>query len=98
MSAKVQLDEALELALKLSAKERVQLIERLAMSIEREIEDGESSAKPITEHWGKNLLSLVDELGPIELVHPEIDDPTEWVRQIRREQEADRGLDWGQDE
>jgi len=88
------LDEALALALKLSPKERIQLIERVASSVEREIE----VPPPSEEHWGKNLLRLLDEQGEIELVHPEIDDPVEWVRQIRREQEINRGLDWGQDE
>ena len=94
MSDTTLLDEALELALKLSPKERIQLIERVASSVEREIE----VAPPSEEHWGQNLLRLLDELGPIEMVHPEIDDPVEWVKQVRREQEIQRGLDWGQDE
>jgi hypothetical protein len=49
------------------------------------------------EHWGKNLLRLLDEVGPIELVHPEIEDPVEWVKTIRREERQRRLGDWGDD-
>ncbi len=94
MSDSTLLDEAFALALRLSPKERIQLIERVASSVEREIE----RTPPGKEHWGQNLLRLLDELGPIEMVHPEIEDPVEWVKQVRREQEIQRGLDWGQDE
>jgi hypothetical protein len=38
-----------------------------------------------TEHWGQNLLRLLDELEPIETAHPEIEDPVEWVKTMRRE-------------
>ena len=51
-------------------------------------------AVPTDEPWGKNLVRMLDEAGPIELVHPEIEDATEWVKQIRRDQDAQRGLNW----
>ncbi len=92
MNDPTQLNEALELALKLSPKERIQLIERVASSVERDIEP----APPSTEHWGQKLVRLLDELGPIELVHPEIDDPVEWVKQIRRDEREQRLGDWGE--
>lgn len=44
------------------------------------------------EHWGQSLLRLLDELGPIETAHPEIEDPVEWVKTMRRE-ELQRRLD-----
>jgi hypothetical protein len=49
-------------------------------------------------HWGRNLLRLLDELGPIDLIHPEIEDPVDWVKQIRREQDQRRLGDWGKAE
>lgn len=49
------------------------------------------------EHWGKNLIRLLDEIGPIEMVHPEIEDPVEWVKTIRREERQRRLGDWGDD-
>lgn len=50
------------------------------------------------EHWGKNLLRLLDEIGPIELIYPEIEDPVEWVKQIRKDQQQRRLGDWGHNE
>ncbi len=94
MTDAILLDEVLALALKLPTRQRLQLIEQIASSVEREIETPSSGE----EHWGKNLLRLLDELKPIELSHPEIEDSVEWVKQIRQEQEAHRRLDWGQNE
>jgi hypothetical protein len=98
MKMATPLEAALALALKLAPKERLQLIERVASSVEREIELIETSDVVPQEHWGKNLLRLLDELGPIELIYPEIEDPVEWVRQIRREQRERRLDDWGMEE
>lgn len=83
----VQLEEALAFALKLAPRERLQLIERVASSVEHDIESAAPDKRQSEGHWGQNLLRLLDELGPIELIHPEIEDPVEWVKQIRREQE-----------
>jgi hypothetical protein len=93
MTTNTPLDEVLALALKLPPKERLQLIERVASSVEDEIAVAPAESEPPKEHWGKNLLRLLDEIGPIELDYPEIEDPVEWVKQIRRDQK--RNLDWG---
>ena len=81
------LEEALALALKLAPKERLQLVERVVSSVEREFD--KPSVEQPTEHWGKALNQLLDELGPIDLVDPEIEDPVEWVK-AQRQKEADR--------
>jgi len=98
MNGTPALEEALALALKLAPKERLQLIERVASSVERDIEVAVPSKEQPQGHWGQNLLRLLDELGPIELIHPEIEDPVEWVKQIRREQDQKRLGDWGEEE
>lgn len=84
------LQEALALALQLNPKERLQLIEQVASSVEQALD----THVPSEKHWGKNLLRLLDELGPIELDHPEIEDPVEWVKTIREEQARKRDVDW----
>ena len=84
-----QLEEACACA-KLAPKERLQLIERVASSVEREIEGPPSGEEQPDQHWGRNLLRLLDELGPVELDHPEIEDPVEWVKHIRQEQDKHR--------
>jgi hypothetical protein len=85
--------EILEQAQALSPEERKELAKLLIDSLD-------VSQKPETEepeqHWGRNLRRLLDELGPIEMVHPEIEDPVEWVKQIRREQRQKRLGDWGE--
>lgn len=48
--------------------------------------------------WGERLVLLLEKIGPIELLYPEIEDATEWVKQIRRDQDERRGLKWDDDE
>jgi|SRR5690554_5432713 len=98
MSEPDLLNEVIARALRLSLKERIQVIERLASSVEREMDVQPQGGEPRSEHWGENLIRRLDEVGPIDLVHPEIDDPVEWVKQIRREQEVHRRFNWEQDE
>lgn len=50
------------------------------------------------EHWGKSLNELLDEIGPIELKYPEIEDPVEWVKHLRAEERKKRLGDWGEQE
>lgn len=85
MNMTPSLEEALALALKLAPKERLQLIERVASSVEREIESPPSTEEQPEEHWGKSLNRLMDEIGPIEMKYPEIEDPVEWVKHLRAE-------------
>jgi hypothetical protein len=92
----VSLDEALALALKLAPKERLQLIERVASSIERDME-ATAPDKPQPEgHWGQALNRLLEEIGPIDLVDPEIEDPVEWVKAQREKERKHRLGDWGE--
>lgn len=77
------LEEALALAPKLAPKERLQLIERVASSVEHEIETSPNVNEEPEEHWGKSLNRLLDEIGLIEFLYPEIEDPVEWVKNLR---------------
>ena len=97
MSATTTLEEALALALKLAPKERLQLIEQVASSVERELEVAPSGEEQPEEHWGKSLNRLMDEIGPIEMLYPEIEDPVEWVKHLRAEQRRRRLGDWGEE-
>jgi hypothetical protein len=96
MNTTASLEEALVLALQLAPKERLQLIERVASSIERDIEAAPSGEEQPEEHWGKALNRLMDEIGPIEMKYPEIEDPVEWVKQMRRDERTIRLGDWGE--
>ena len=87
----VQFDELVSLALRLSAADRLRLVERVVTSVERELEVPSSHETQVKGHWGKALNQLLDELGPIELVDPEIEDPVEWVK-VQREKERQQRL------
>ncbi len=49
------------------------------------------------DHWGKNLIALLDQLDLSAWESENIDDPVEWVRQRRQEQARRRNLDWGKE-
>ncbi len=57
-----------------------------------------SPANEPEEHWGISLNKLLNEIGPIELKYPEIEDSVEWVKHLRAEQHRHRLGDWGNDE
>lgn len=76
-------DEILEQVKTLSAQERLELIERITTLTDESQQAEKTEAE---EHWGRSLNRLMDEIGPIELIYPEIEDPVEWVKQIRKDQ------------
>lgn len=87
--------EILEQVKSLNQHDRKELVKYVIDTLD------EPAPKPPVDpnfHWGQNLLRLLDELEPIELIHPEIEDPVEWVKQIRREKREKRLGDWGEDE
>lgn len=47
---------------------------------------------------GAEIVAMLEEMGPIDLIYPDIEDPVEWVKQIRRDQAQKRDLDWGSEE
>jgi hypothetical protein len=94
MDNTAELEAILEAALKLAPKERLRLAERVVSSVERELEAPVSDEQPTEEHWGRSLNALLDTMGPVEFVDPEITDPVEWVK-LQREKERTRRLgDW----
>ncbi len=92
----VRLEELLSMALRLSAADRLKLVERVVTSVEQELQVPPSSDAQPTAHWGQALNQLLDEVGPIELADSEIDDPVEWVKAQREKQRQHRLGDWGQ--
>src|SRR4051812_20557554 len=91
-----RLEDALSLALSLSPVDRLKLVERIVSSVERELEVPHSDDDQHQEHWGQSLNRLLDEIGPIDLVDPEIEDPVEWVKAQREKERKHRLGDWGE--
>lgn len=86
------ISEILEQVRTLSPQERKELVKLLIDMMDM---PASVPASEPEEHWGKNLLRLLDEIGPIELKYPEIEDPVEWVKHLRKEQRRKRLGDWG---
>lgn len=87
--------DIMQQAQELSPQERKELVKLLVDSLD--VQAKQTADEP-EEHWGRNLLRLLDELSPVELVHPELEDPVEWVKRIRLEQSQERLGDWGEEE
>jgi len=93
------ISEIVEQIKTLSLQERKELAKLLIdlLDAPQEIEAAES-VESSAEHWGKSLNRLMDEIGSIEMLYPEIEDPVEWVRRLRQDQQRQRLGDWGTDE
>jgi hypothetical protein len=81
------LSEILEQVKTLRPQERKELAKLLIDMLDapQQIESAESE-----EHWGQALNRLMDDMGPIEMLYPEIEDPVEWVKHLRAEQHRRR--------
>ncbi len=86
--------DILEQAKKLTHQEREELVEQL-----RAMQDSSQPKEPVKpeEHWGQSLNRLLDEIGPIEMKYPEIQDPVEWVKHLRAEEHRRRLGNWGEE-
>jgi hypothetical protein len=88
MSESTQLAAALVLALQLGPGDRLRLVERVVASVERDIAGGVPATHTPAEHWGQALNRLLDALDLSDWEALEIDDPVEWVKALRRKDEA----------
>lgn len=73
--------EILEQAKALTPAERKELTKLLIDTLD--VSQPSSTGEP-DEHWGQSLNRLLDEIGPIEMKYPEIEDPVAWVKAQRR--------------
>ena len=88
MSESTQLEAALALAMQLGPGDRLRLVERVVASVERDIAGGVPVTHTPAEHWGQALNRLLDALDLSDWEALEIDDPVEWVKALRRKDEA----------
>lgn len=79
--------EILEQAKTLSPQERKELVKLLVDALD---DPQQPETTEPEEHWGKSLNQLMDEIGPIEMKYPEIEDPVEWVKHLRSEERERR--------
>ncbi|MEO1287460.1 MAG: hypothetical protein AAFV93_06800 [Chloroflexota bacterium] len=80
--------EIIEQAKSMTSAERDELIHQLSMMQQNTNDDGQGSSS----HWGQSLVNLVNEIEPIEMLYPEIEDPVEWVKHRRAMARQDKHL------
>ena len=85
MATTTLLEDAMDIVSKMKPQEHLQLIERVASSLEQEL-------KPAIEpdpHWGQKVVDLINSLDMSEWEALPIEDSLDWVKSLR-EQEAAR--------
>jgi len=79
--------EIMEQAKELTIQERKELVKLLVDTLDTP-QDSDTVGQDI--HWGKAINQLFDEMEPIEMKYPEIEDPVEWLKHLRSEQRKHR--------
>ena len=81
------ISEILKQAQSLTIQERKELMKLLVDTLDvPSISDTDLEK----EHWGQSLNRLFDEIEPIDMKYPEIEDPVDWVKHLRSEQQKRR--------
>ena len=83
--------EVLKQANALTPSERKELVIRLVETLD--VAQPQESEQPA--HWGEALVKLVRSMDMSDWESLEIDDPVEWVKQLRREDEDRLKSYWG---
>jgi hypothetical protein len=80
--------DLLERASMLTRDERLKLAKGLIDQLGDSAVDLREDEDKSEGHWGRELVELLDEIGPIEMVDPHIEDPVEWVKTQRAKRRA----------
>jgi hypothetical protein len=90
-------DDVLPLVLRLSPLEKIKLVERVASALERELLGSPLKAQllappPEPKGWGAKLVEAIEsgEIDTSEWVAMDIEDPVEWVKQLRQKERTER--------
>lgn len=85
------IDEILEQVKQLSHNQRKELTKQMIDLLDQPVTQDD---EPTDQHWGRNLVRLLNSFESLDPIHPEIEDPVEWVKTIRREDELRRRAAW----
>lgn len=91
--AGVEIADILEQVKKLSHQQRKELTKQMIDLLDN---SQPTAFPPQQQHWGHALNQLLDEIGPIDLIMPEIEDPVEWVKALREQERNHRLGDLGE--
>ena len=98
----VQFDDVLALAYRLTPLEKIKLVKQMADALEHEpVLTTTVSSTPIlpsTQTWGAQTLALLDTFETNDWQAIEMPDVVEWVKQLRTQQDKQRGIIWESEE
>ena len=98
----VQLDDVLALAYRLTPLEKIKLVKQMADALEHEpvltTNVASTIALPSTQTWGAQTLALLDTFDTNDWQAIEMPDVVEWVKQLRAQQDRQRGISWESEE
>ncbi len=90
-----RLEDIMPLALNLSARDRLKLVEHLVSSVEHEMGTEQPPAEnAIAGHWGVEVIALLNQLDLSEWRQMDIPDVGEWVHQLRHEESEHHAHAW----
>ena len=90
-----RLEAALSLALNLSPRDRLKLVERVVSSVENDMAVEQPSAtRPTTGQWGAEVIALLNQLDLTEWEHLDIPDVGDWVHQMRHDESEHHARAW----
>lgn len=81
-------EEVVKMALTLTPKEQLRLIERLASAVEVVV----TPAQPQPEHWGQSVIAVLDQYDFSDW--QDIEDPVAWVQEQREKEMRQRRQFW----
>lgn len=98
----VQFDDVVALAYRLTPLEKIKLVKRMADALEHEPVLTTTVAIAATpagdQHWGEQMIAFLHTLDTSDWQAIEMPDVVEWVKQLRAQQDIQRGLIWENEE
>jgi hypothetical protein len=94
-----RLEEALSLALNLSPRDKLRLVEQVVSSIENEMPvEQPAVVNASAGRWGAEVIALLDQLDLTDWEQMDIPDVGAWVHQLRRHESERHEKAWQGDE
>lgn len=75
----------------LSRAERDELV---AQIVHMDSENTDTRPEPLEGNWGQMMKETIESIPPVELRYPDIEDPVEWVKQLRKDMDDRRRATW----
>ncbi len=97
MNSHTHVEALLAAVLKLAPKERLWLVERIVSSVMHDLDATVPEPPPVEEQREKSLNKLVNSLDTSEWEAMEVEDPFEWLKELRQKSTKQLRPGWDQE-